>query len=229
MNSKTLGAGILALALPALLLSANAVGANAATVTSTVAAIDACAWQLSGAPTSVVLTSADSALYKGAALEVLDTDASTILGLAGGAGQASAISGDSTECSFYNDILSDGVDVAISGNEFVASWTNGSDETILDTDMDFALVTSDNELSIAVTETCGDEFTSTSAVFSASGTENLLGTSTISNLNAAAANVRCDFALAFSVDIPATSGVPAGAGFGYSFTGPTLTFAKSLG
>ena len=231
MNRKTLGAGILCLALPALLLSATSVGANAAdpsAVTSEVTAIDACVWQLTGAPTKVVLKSAGGALYKGEALEVLFNDASTILGLSGGADPDSATSGASVDCSFYNNILLDGVSVKIDGLLFAASWTNADSEAVDDTDMNFSLVETTNELSVAVTESCDEAFTSVNAGFFAATTLGIMSTASVDNLNVAESNVRCDFGLDFSVDIPDSSEVPAGAGYGYSFIGPTLTFAKTL-
>ena len=230
MNRKTLGAGILTLALPALLLSAASVGANAepSTVTSEVTAIDACEWKLTGFPTQVVMRSSEGALYKGEKLEVLFSDASTILGLSGGADPDSATSGASVDCSFYNNILLDGVSVEIDGLLFSASWTNADSEAVDDTDMNFSLVETTNELSVAVTESCDEAFTSVNAGFFAVTTLDIMSTASIVNLNIAESNVRCDFGLDFSVDIPDSSRVPAGAGYGYSFVGPNLTFAKTL-
>jgi hypothetical protein len=230
MNRKTLGAGILTLALPALLLSAASVGANAepSTVTSEVTAIDACEWKLTGFPTQVVMRSSEGALYKGEKLEVLFSDASTILGLSGGADPDSATSGASVDCSFYNNILLDGVSVKIDGLLFSASWTNADSEAVVDTDMNFSLVETTNELSVAVTESCDEAFTAENAGFYEVTELDILSTASIDNLNVAGSNVRCAFELGFSVDIPASSKVPAGAGYGYGFTGPNLTFSNTL-
>ena len=242
MKNKTLGVGVLALALPALLLSANAVGANAATVTSSVSAIDSCQWQIAGLPDDMTLGPADDAKYKGDALLVEATASNLLLGLAGTGDSVSATdTEDSSECSFYNSLKAGVITVAINGSDFVAEYTEDGGSTYVpdpdDNTLDFSLsgvgpltVTTDSS-------DCGTEFDveSSVALSVALTPGQLISTmitgdpedpqTLVNNVNVTGANVKCDVGLTFGVTILAHTGVPAGAGYPYRFTGPEITFA----
>ena len=253
MNKRTLGAGILALALPALLLSATAVGANAvdnATVTSEVTAIDSCAWVIAGAPGDMTLGSGvngsgvdavgAAVKYKGADLAVSATSPNLILGLAGTGNPGSATDAlDSSECSFYNKLLAGGVTLQIDGLAFAASYTEDGSTYVadpVDNTLSFNL-DGTNPLGVTTNSaSCTTEFTvNADSDLSLADTPGVLISTTIigtpvgpktnvENLNVAGANVKCDIGLAFAVTIPEHSGVPAGAGFPYKFAGPIMTF-----
>jgi len=244
MNKKTLGAGMLALALPALLLSANSIGANAATVTSSVTAIDSCAWQLVGVPSDLTLGSEDNVKYKGVDLPVSATSPNLILGLAGTAGSASATdSNASTECSFYNSLQAGGVNLEISTASFTSSYTTNGGSTYIadpeDNNLNFAL-TESNPLGVTTggSEECTTAFKveGTADLYVAETPSTLISTmitgdpvspqTLVQNLNATGANVKCDIGLTFDFTIPERTGVPAGAGNAYKFSGPVLTFTK---
>ena len=82
MNRKKIGAALVALSFPVIALSMSVGSANAATVESTVTAMDACAWQAAGFPETITLGSASK--YVGEDLEVTSEGADTItLGLSG--------------------------------------------------------------------------------------------------------------------------------------------------
>ena len=243
MNKKTLGAGMLALALPALLLSANSIGANAATVTSSVTAIDSCAWQLVGVPDALTLGSADNVKYKGVDLPVSATSPNLILGLAGTGGSASATDiNDSTECSFYNSLQAGGVTLSISTVAFTSAYTTDSGSTYItdpvENNLNFNL-DGTNPLGVTTgSKVCTTEFSvATTANLSVAATPSTLISTMITgvpespqtlvqNLNATGANVKCDIGLTFGFTLPGKTGVPAGAGYPYKFSGPVMTFTK---
>ena len=227
MNKEKVGGAIaLAASLPLMMLALTTPIANAATVSSTVTAIDVCEWQMAGAPETIELTSASK--YEGAALEVSYSTSDLALGLSGSQSNT-AITGTSTECSFYNNRETASVSFTlISTNAFTATYGGGT----RDANMDFTLG-GGNSLDVSATlstqcsengwATAGISFTSVDAL------DALLQIPSAEVVNKYAASdngaERCNPELTIAVDIPASANVPAGAGQAYSFSGPSLEIA----
>jgi hypothetical protein len=229
-NNK-LAAGLLALSLPALMLSISTPAANAdggTVVTSQVAAIDSCLWKYGGVPGSLTLLPEDmDAKYEGETLEVKSIATGLELGLTG---STADLNESSTECSFYNDIKPAEITVELDGVEFVATYLVGATPTA-DIPMDFEIGASNSFDFVADvdTERCsGSTWTSTPANMTSATLASLFGTSTgLVNKYVAGAAPNCSPEIAVSIDLPESDGIPAGKGRFYTFTGPTITFGMT--
>lgn len=255
-QSKKLGAGLLALALPTMIFAMSSVGANAATVSSTVDAIDKCVWEISNNTVSTSLTSTEK--YVGDALTVTGTLSSLGLGFTGSLAPGTGTGLDantSTECSFYNNIQNNKITATVLsqtgtavsetgaaittqeiGQLFQASYgTSGAELATYtpDSDMNFEISTTRALTltgSASAGKACNGAFTSpgSGSITSAGGSmDAIVNSGGLSNTYAGAANIRCTGDFLLSIDVKAVTGVPAGAGMSYSFTGPEVVFALS--
>ena len=228
-KEKKAAAGLLALSIPMMMLAFSAPAAQAVDVESTVAAIDSCAWQFAGTPTSLALEPADAgAKYEGTALTVSDSFTGLVLGLSGAASTATATDGTSTECSFYNDLKTAAIQVELATSAtFTATY--GASNTA-DTDMNFTIGVSNPLDVIADVTACGTGWADTDINFTAltSATDLFeLDSASVENKYVAGAGERCSPSVEVEVTIPASSGIPAGAGQDYNFSGPSILITKA--
>lgn len=248
-NSRRIGAGLVAMTLPLLMLSLAAPVANAADVSSTVNTVDKCAWFMSTMKNFVI---SSSAKYRGAALELSNTDATVPegsstkddlkLGLS-----ASKSGGEhlesielSTDCSFYNNKFGQKVIVTPDDQPFVATYEKassegGGDSVTTATEPGFTLAESNMNFVVDLRDEEGSSFCNTG--FNTVGGA-LTASTGLTLIERALDNMQKDYAAAGSapycnpeitlrVTIPAVSEVPEGAGSTFTFTGPTLTFSKA--
>jgi hypothetical protein len=225
MNRKKIGAALIALSFPVIVLSMSIGSANAATVESTVTAMDACAWQAAGFPETITLGSEDK--YVGEALEVTSEAPDTItLGLSGQTNPLTASEGTSIECTFYNDKASAQVDVAMDGTS-VDAYYDLSGTPTRDADLSFT-VGAGSPFTINTESTCDPDFSVIPNEFNLiGGPESTLisiASSTLTNEYAEGAAPRCAIASSYSLTIPAIAGVPAAPGADYTFSGGSVSF-----
>jgi len=223
-KKKSLAAGLIALSLPLMMLAISSPGANAASVQSSVDAIDHCKWQIAGAPEVIALSSETK--YEGAALTVSDTLEDITIGISGSLEPQTAISGESKDCSFYNNRETAAVTFALEGQaNFDAEFGPGETKTP-DTDMNFDLST-ENTLDVITDISACTDFDATDINFSAlteATTAFGIANTNIDNkyVGSASGSERCNPTITVSVDIKASTKVPKGAGQNYSFSGPSL-------
>ena len=227
MNKEKVGGAIaLVASLPLMMLALTTPIANAATVSSTVTAIDVCEWQMASAPPTLTLRSSGGELYEGAALSVSASISDLTVGLSGSQ-SGTAVEGPSTECSFYNNRETATVTFALTGTAtFDATYGASNTE---DTAMDFDL-SAGNSLDVAADVTSCTNWTDTDIAFSALASATSLYTLAdqfVENKydGSASGSERCTPYITIGVDIPASAAVPAGAGQAYSFSGPSLEIA----
>jgi len=225
MNRKKIGAALVALSFPVIALSVSVGSANAATVESTVTAMDACAWQAAGFPETITLGSEDK--YVGEALEVTSDAPDTItLGLSGQTNPLRASAGLSIECTFYNDKASAQVDVEMTGTSVTASYLSNGTETS-DPALSFS-VDSDNPFTVTTESDCEEAFDVSPETFGLTGgaASSLISraSSTLTNEYAEGAAPRCAIDSSYSLTIPAITGVPAAPGADYTFSGGSVSF-----
>jgi hypothetical protein len=225
MNRKKIGAALVALSFPVIALSMSVGSANAATVESTVEAMDACAWQASSFPETITLSSEDK--YVGEDLVVSSEVPDTItLGLSGSTNALTAIEGTSIECTFYNDEASAQVEVDMDATYVTATYpVNGTPtaDPVLSFDVD-----ADNPFIVSTDSECDAEFNVSPETFGLTGgpASSLISraSSTLTNEYATGAAPRCAIAASYSLTIPAIPGVPAAPGADYTFSGGSVTF-----
>jgi hypothetical protein len=225
MNRKKIGAALIALSFPVIAISMSIGSANAATVESTVTAMDACAWQAAGFPETITLGSEDK--YVGEALEVTSEAPDTItLGLSGQTNPLTASVGTSIECTFYNDKASAQVDVAMDGTSVNAYYDLNGTQT-RDADLSFT-VGAGSPFTINTESTCDADFSVIPNEFDLiGGTASTLisiASSTLTNEYAEGAAPRCAIDSSYSLTIPAIDGVPAAPGADYTFSGGSVSF-----
>ena len=225
MNRKKIGAALVALSFPVIALSMSVGSANAATVESTVTAMDACAWQASGFPETITLGSASK--YVGEDLEVTSEAPDTItLGLSGSTNPLTASEGTSIECTFYNDEASAQVDVAMDGTSVNAYYDLNGTET-QDDALSFT-VSAGSPFTITTDSSCDPDFDVSPETFDLIGgpASSLISraSSTLTNEYAAGAAPRCAIDSSYSLTIPAIDGVPAAPGADYTFSGGSVSF-----
>ena len=198
--------------------------ANAATVASSVDAIDVCEWQMASAPTSIGLTSED--VYEGAALSVSSSISNLTVGLSGSQ-SATALEGTSTDCSFYNNRETADVTFALETTDELTA-TYGASKTA-DPDMNFDLAAGGGLDIVSDVSSCTDftaaalSFTDITSATRAFGLEDeFVANKYFGNENG---SERCTPEITIGLDIKASNTVPAGAGQNYSFAGPTLVIA----
>lgn len=220
-KNNSLAAGVIALSLPLMMLAISTPGANAATVSSSVDAIDVCEWEMAGVPSELLLTSATD--YEGEALSVSETIDTLTVGLSGSQ-SATAISGTSTECSFYNN--RETADVTFELTEAAAFTATYGPSNLADTDMNFTL-TEGGGLDIDADLTGCEDYTNAAINFTAiTSATRLLGLpdGAVENkyTESATGNERCTPTITIGIDVKASEAVPKGAGLGYKFAGPSL-------
>ena len=229
MNQKKIGAGLMALAFPVIALSISVGSANAATVESTVTAMDACEWQLAGVPSTISMTSESK--YFGDALAVTgSTPTPLILGLTGQGDPDSVPDvtiGSSVDCSFYNAKVSAGVDIDMGATGTGVDAYYGPGDGTLDETLSFD-VDIDNPFTINATSDCSGEFTS-GATFALDGTpppSSLVyaAGAGLQNVYDAGTAPRCSIELSYSLEIPETDEVPDAPGAVYTFKGGVVDF-----
>jgi hypothetical protein len=225
MNRKKIGAALIALSFPVIALSMSVGSANAATVESTVTAMDACAWQAAGFPDTITLSSPSK--YVGEDLDVTSESPDTItLGLSGQTNPLTASEGDSIECTFYNDKASAQVDVAMDETSVNAYYDSNGTQT-RDADLSFT-VGDGSPFTITTESSCDAAFdVSPSTVNLTGGSASSLisrASSTLTNEYAAEAGPRCAIATSYLLTIPAITGVPQAPGADYTFSGGSVSF-----
>jgi hypothetical protein len=237
--NKTKGFAVSLVSLGLLAAGMSAPIANATTVTSTVDAIDNCVWQLGSVPTSWSLTNTND--YIGDALTLTSEDADyVVLGLAGSTEAANAVSIgslSSSECSFYNSIISGGVTAKLEGAAvFNATYGSGTE----DSEMDIVLANSPLTMSGSSMPECNATYfastladtdfatlNQTATIMSSKSLTNIMAGGQGTSGTLASYKTTCQQSLDLSIRIPGRSTVPAGNGQNYTFTGPTFLFAKT--
>ena len=227
MNRQKIGAGLMALALPVIALSMSVGSANAASVESTVTAMEECAWQVAGVPTTITLTTEDEEKYVGDSLTVSSRTPSTIIvGLSGSVNSALATSGTSTECTFYNDEKYPVLNVAMSSTSVRATYPLAGVATA-DPALTF-FVDGDNPFEVTTTETCTTDFVTPVTVSDLidNSLTSLLSmiSESVANEYVAGSGPRCPIDTTYSLTIPEISGTPAAPGAVYSFSGGSVSF-----
>lgn len=227
MNRQKIGAGLMALALPVIALSMSVGSANAASVESTVTAMEECAWQVAGVPTTITLTAAPGEKYVGDPLTVSsDADVAIIVGLSGSVTPSTATIGDSTECTFYNAQKYPLLNVAMSSTSVRATYPLAGVATA-DPALSFNVGVG-RPFTVDTTQTCDPDFESplTASNLTDNNATTLLSMvdDTIENQYAATLAPRCTIATGYSLEIPGITGVPAAPGADYSFSGGSVSF-----
>ena len=225
MNRQKIGAGLMALALPVIALSMSVGSANAASVESTVTAMEECAWQVAGIPTTITLTTEEK--YVGDELVVSSETPSTItVGLSGSVDPALATSGTSTECTFYNDEKYPALNVAMSSTSVRATYPLAGVATA-DPALTF-VVDGDNPFEVTTTETCTTDFVTPETVSDLidNSLTSLLSmiSESVANEYVAGSGPRCPIETNYSLKIPEIGGTPAAPGAVYSFSGGSVSF-----
>jgi hypothetical protein len=229
VNQKKIGAGLMALAFPVIALSVSVGSANAASVSSTVTAMDACQWQLTGVPGEINMGSASK--YFGDALAVTGSTATPIvLGLTGQGDPDSVPDteiGSSVDCSFYNDKASAGVEIDMGATGTGVDAYYGPGDGTLDESLSF-VVDSNNPFTINATSACTPVFTS-GASFALDGTpppSSLVSAprTGLDNVYYEGTAPRCSIELSYSLTIPSTDEVPDSPGAVYTFKGGVVDF-----
>jgi len=240
--NKTKGFAVSLVSLGLLAAGMSAPIANAATVDSTVDAIDNCVWQLGSVPATWELTNTEK--YIGDALTLASTASSNVvLGLAGSDEAAAAVAIDSlptAECSFYGVILANGVTATLGAinvfdAKFGANYTDGTEEI----GMDIPLTTSALNISGTADSECKTSYFEAELEpfpLAAPGDDVQTMSSNLALPNIVPAGTAtpgetykalCSQSLSLSIDIPSRSSAPIGVGQNYFFQGPTITFSKT--
>lgn len=231
MNKKNLaGALIATLSLPLMLATFSVPLANAANVTSTVATVENCEWTMANTPASIAMST--SATYNGDALSVSAVIEAPTLGLSGTTSTVAA-QGASTECSFYNSVITASVSAAISTTSFVAYFGNEADNSgnTADTTMNFEI---SNEAPLDMTfdvNPCNvapiSDWAGYAVQFTAEATITMFDFDGTTDVYADEAAPICHPATTVELTIPTRNTVPVGAGQRYSWDGPVITFSST--
>ncbi len=215
----------MALALPVIALSMSVGSANAASVESTVTAMEECDWQVAGIPTTITLTAEEK--YVGDDLVVTsEVDDTIIVGLSGTVDPLTATSTASTECTFYNAELTAALSVSMSSTAVRATYPGDGGAPTEDALLSFS-VDGENPFTINTTNVCDVEFVSPTTSALTNGTPTSLlsrDKTTLANEYGAGLAPRCSVEAGFSLTIPSITGVPAAPGADYSFTGGSVSF-----
>jgi hypothetical protein len=249
MNAKrAIGSAIVGLAAPLLALSFAGTGvATAASISSTIAAVDSCSWQISSVPVSLPMTpTIAGSKFDGNKLDVSGSIPGLTIGLAGTATPETAITGLSSECSFYNAIKNAKIDLELFETDtFQASYVDA--DGVTQSDNGYLMKISDsNPLNFIITggsESCAAQLgmfqgspvgltglVPTPSNPAATGMVGTVGwTDWVAGRYVAGEAPRCTATYTFSMYMP---GVGSGAslegyGFSYTFTGPQVSFVLS--
>lgn len=240
--SRRLGTGLIALALPLMMLSLATPVANATTVASTVVAVDKCFWFTSGARDIIV---GSSERYSGKPLTLTNIDSSVdaefqtgealTLGLNASRAQSPLAGlGASNDCSFYNAVFGLRISVSVDNVPFSASYQKLVGEEFVKTNIpSLGFDIAGDALNISMdlrdsgdSPTCDSGFTAGGGNLIASSSINLLERAKdglLGNYGDGAAPF-CLPLLVFTLTLPQVNLPPVGAGSTVTFTGPTLTF-----
>ena len=213
-----------------LFLTAGTPSALAADIVIDVEVVDVCSWRLVGVPEKITLTPPDGVKYEGAELDMSYTFEGLVLGLTGQRDPLTVIDGASTNCSRYENVADVQVDFQLAeSTAFVAKYGAG----LPDPAMNFNL-SSQRPLRLAAERTLGcinnatfDVGTSKSFYNLADTPWSLVNTFTSPNSFIEGQGPRCPIDVSLAVTLPASEGIPLGAGYNYTFTGPALTIQLS--
>lgn len=227
MNKQRMAGAVLAsLSLPLLFSAISAPMANATSVSSTVATVDNCKWAFGDAPASLVMGAGEE-LYRGDPLRVSQLFTAPTLGLSGTV--ATALTGDSVECSFYNAVINSKISAELGADLVFAASFGGN----ADTPMNFPIGGSDptnaavtNTLLLTPNITGCTGWAKNDATFTSAGAQNLVTYESTTDVYAATAGPRCAALTEIAISIPGRTSAPLGAGSQYTFSGPVVTFTK---
>lgn len=240
---RRIGAALVALTLPLMMLSFATPVANATTVGSTVTAVDKCVWYMSTMKNFVIR---NANRYNGDELVLTNTDASVPvgsetefdlkLGLSAsqqGSGDALFGVGYGNDCSFYNNPFGQKVVVTPDNSNFVASYvaSEGATPTVVEA-LGFSLADSPMSFTVGLRDT---NFCDTGFTAGGGRLESSLGTlllerplaNMLKDYPVPGSQPFCNPSLTLSVTVPAVQAVPIGSGSVFTFTGPVLTFSNS--
>ena len=229
MNQKKIGAGLMALAFPVIALSLSVGSANAASVESTVTAMDVCQWKVAGVPTTITLSSASK--YVGTALVVSSATTDTVqVRLSGSVDNWTSGDAESTECTFYNNQASVALNVAMSSTSVRATYPGVGGVATEDPLLSFS-VGAEKPFTISAASNCEASFTVSRSTINLTGdpatTMVSRNHSTLGNDYLPGAAPKCSISTGYSLTIPAINGVPASPGAVYSFSGGSVAFVFS--
>lgn len=229
MNKQRMAGAVLAsLSLPLLFSAISAPMANATSVSSTVATVDNCKWAFGDAPASLVM-GAGAELYRGDPLRVSQLFTAPTLGLSGTI--ATALTGDSVECSFYNAVINSKISAEL-GTDLVFAASFGEIDDDL---MNFAIggtdptndqVTNTLLLTPNIDSCLAVGWEKNDAAFTSAVAQNLVTYESATDIYAATVGPRCAALTEIAISIPGRTSAPAGAGSQYTFSGPVVTFTK---
>lgn len=243
VSGRRAGTGLIALALPLMMLSLATPVANATTVGSTVVAVDKCFWFTSGARDIIV---GSTERYSGKPLALTNIDSSIVeefqtgeaLTLALNASKAQiplAGLGNSSDCSFYNSVFGLRISVSVDDVPFSASYQKLEGEDLVEANIEslgFQLAGEAAKIEINLRDSMGS--TTCDSGFTAGG-GNLVAESTVMLLERARDGLQVNYGnqaapfcrplLVFTVNLPQVSMPPEGTGTKVTFSGPTLTFS----
>jgi hypothetical protein len=228
MNRKQIGAGLMALAFPVFALSLSVGSANAASVESTVTAMDVCQWKVAGVPETITLGSGSK--YLGEALVVSSATTDTVsVRLTGSVDTSTSPDDPTTECTFYNDEASAALNVAMSSTGVRATYVRAG--VVTEDPLLSFTVGAGKPFKINTTSSCEASFTvSRSSIDLIGGPASTMvsrSRTTLANNYATGAAPKCSIATGYSLTIPAITGVPAAPGALYSFSGGSVAFVFS--
>ena len=190
--------------------------------------VDVCSWDLVGVPATITLTPPEGVKYEGTPLDVSYTFEGLILGLTGEQ-DLLTVEGPSTNCSMYDNIVDAQVSFKLTGsNTFVARYGAGTPDPA----MNFNL-SEESALELTAQPAAGCSpptfvvSTSTSFYNLTQSPFSLVTSFIRQNPFIEGQGPRCPIGLSLSVTLPASAGIPLGAGYDYSFTGPSLIIELS--
>ena len=213
-----------------LFLSAGTPSALAADLVIDVEVVDVCSWRLAGVPDKITLTPPEGVKYEGAELDMSYTFEGLVLGLTGQRDPLTVIDGNSTNCSRYENVANVQVDFQLAESAtFVAKYGAGLPDPALNFNL-----SEEWPLRLAAERTLGcignanfDVGTSKSFYDLTDTPWILVTSSTNPNSFIEGQGPRCPIGASLSVTLPESDGVPLGAGYDYTFTGPALTIQLS--
>jgi hypothetical protein len=235
---RKLGMAVVGLAAPLLTLAMAGTGAaTASTVTSTVATVDSCAWQMSSVPSSFTLTpTVLGAKFEGNILPLSARIPDLALGLAGRLSPDSATVGTSAECSFYGALETTKINLELlESTTFTSSYLDADGVTHIDANYVVAL-NQENPLRVQPTggsDSCGIYagmfLGAPVSLISLDQVEAVGWAAWVAGSYAQGQAPRCTASYGFEMYLPQVGpdNWIEGYGFSYTFTGPELTFSLS--
>ena len=242
MFSKLIGISLAAVSVPLFAMSLALPGAHAVQVSSTVEAVDACQWQISGVPDQLNMTfdinqnpNALTQKYIGDPLVVSGLWVGFTFGLSGSKSPETALDGTSTECSFYSDLKQSSVDLAMTVSDiFSAYYIDALGNTQNDTAVTFPVSATRLYFELKnPSASCAEYFGSPGTTAVLGGISQVPGVAyslpeTGQNNYLAGAAPRCSADWKFQTTIPPVVGAIASPGSDYKWSGPVLTFTLDI-